>query len=179
MHTGKFYPFVCIYNTFQNGICWTQWYFQLWRSWYCAITQWNIGFCFTYQSQYITCIYVIRRNMSLTNWIDWFLVFNTTQQYFTRSWRPVFSGGRGIYVIRRNMSLTNWIDLFLVFNATFSNISAISWRPVFSGGRSRNTRRELPTVSKQLVNFITCGCESSATFFVIYKAGREPTPYWW
>jgi hypothetical protein len=25
-----------------------------------------------------------------------------------------------------------------------------------------------------LVNFITCGCESSATYFVIYKAGREP-----
>jgi hypothetical protein len=22
-------------------------------------------------------------------------------------------------------------------------------------------------------------CESSAPFFVIYKAGREPTPYWW
>jgi hypothetical protein len=31
---------------------------------------------------------------------------------------------------------------------------------------------------KQLVNFITCGCESSAPFFVIYKAGREPTPCW-
>jgi hypothetical protein len=27
--------------------------------------------------------------------------------------------------------------------------------------------------------FITCGCESSALFFVIYKAGHEPTPYWW
>jgi len=25
---------------------------------------------------------------------------------------------------------------------------------------------------------ITCGCESSAPFFVIYNAGREPTPYW-
>jgi hypothetical protein len=30
-----------------------------------------------------------------------------------------------------------------------------------------------------VVNLITCGCESSAPFFVIYKAGREPTPYWW
>jgi hypothetical protein len=29
---------------------------------------------------------------------------------------------------------------------------------------------------KQLVNFITCGCESSAPFCMIYKAGREPTP---
>jgi hypothetical protein len=25
-------------------------------------------------------------------------------------------------------------------------------------------------MGKQLVNFITCGCESSAPFFVIYKA---------
>jgi hypothetical protein len=27
----------------------------------------------------------------------------------------------------------------------------------FSGGRSQNTRREPPTMGKQLVNFITCG----------------------
>jgi hypothetical protein len=41
-----------------------------------------------------------------------------------------------------------------------------------------STRREPPTMGKQLVNFITCGCESSAPFFVINKVGREPTPYW-
>ena len=29
----------------------------------------------------------------------------------------------------------------------------------------------------QLVHFITCVCESSAPFFVIYKAVFEPTPY--
>jgi hypothetical protein len=29
-------------------------------------------------------------------------------------------------------------------------------------------------MGKQLVNFITCSCESSAPFFVIYKAGLEP-----
>ena len=34
----------------------------------------------------------------------------------------------------------------------------------FSGGRSRNTRREPPTMGKQLVNFITCSCESSIPF---------------
>jgi hypothetical protein len=43
----------------------------------------------------------------------------------------------------------------------------------FSGGGSR---REPLTMGKQLVNCITCGCESSAPFVVIYKAGREPTP---
>jgi hypothetical protein len=35
----------------------------------------------------------------------------------------------------------------------------------FSGGRSRSTRRETPTIGKQLVNFITYVCESSAPFF--------------
>ena len=40
----------------------------------------------------------------------------------------------------------------------------------FSGGRSRSTRREPPTMDTQLVNFITCDCESSEPFFVIYKA---------
>jgi hypothetical protein len=31
-------------------------------------------------------------------------------------------------------------------------------------------------MGKQLVNFITCGWESSAPFFVIYKAGHELMP---
>jgi len=35
----------------------------------------------------------------------------------------------------------------------------------FSGGRSRSTRREPSTMGKQLVSFITSGCESSAPFF--------------
>jgi hypothetical protein len=35
---------------------------------------------------------------------------------------------------------------------------------------------EPSTMCKQLINFITCGCESSAPFFVNYKARREPTP---
>ena len=68
---------------------------------------------------------------------------------------------------------------FLVFNATFSNISAMSWRPVLVVEEAGVPGEEPPTVGKQLVNFITCGCESSAPFFVINKAGREPTPYWW
>jgi hypothetical protein len=40
----------------------------------------------------------------------------------------------------------------------------------FSGGRSQSTWREPPTMGKQLVNFITCGCESNAPFFEICKA---------
>jgi len=34
----------------------------------------------------------------------------------------------------------------------------------FSGVRSRSTQREPPTMGKQLVNFITWGCESSTSF---------------
>ena len=43
----------------------------------------------------------------------------------------------------------------------------------FSGEWSRSTRREPPTMGKQLANFITCGCESGAPFFVIYNALYE------
>jgi len=32
-------------------------------------------------------------------------------------------------------------------------------------------------MAKQLVSVITCGYESRAPFFVIYKAGREPGLY--
>ena len=63
-----------------------------------------------------------------------------------------------------NLTNTNLLVIFFVcFNATFS------------GGGSR---REPPTMGKQLVNCITCCCESSVPIFVIYKAGRKPTPYW-
>jgi hypothetical protein len=39
----------------------------------------------------------------------------------------------------------------------------------FSGGRSR---REPPTMGKQLVNFITCGCESSAPYLAHLAKGN-------
>jgi hypothetical protein len=42
-----------------------------------------------------------------------------------------------------------------VFHATFSNISAISWQPVLVVDEAG----EPPTMGKQLVSFITFGCE--------------------
>jgi hypothetical protein len=66
----------------------------------------------------------------------------------------------------------------LVLNAAFSNISAISWRQVLVVEEAGDPERTTDTGKKQLVNFITCSCESNAPFFVIYKAGREATPYW-
>jgi hypothetical protein len=64
----------------------------------------------------------------------------------------------------------DWSIDFWCFNATFNNISATctSWRPVLVVEEAWSTWREPPTMGKQLVNFITCGCESSAPFFVIY-----------
>jgi len=44
----------------------------------------------------------------------------------------------------------------------------------FSGGGSRSTRREPPTMGKQLVNFITCSCESAISWravLVVEEAG--------
>jgi hypothetical protein len=55
------------------------------------------------------------------------------------------------------------------FQQYFSYIMATS----FSGERSRSTRREPPTMGKQLVNFITCGCELSAPFFAICVRKEE------
>ena len=81
-----------------------------------------------------------------------------------------------LYYGKINKTNIGW---FLVFNVTFSNISAISRRPVLVVEKARSIQREPPAMGKQLLNFITCGFESSAPFFVIYKAGREPTPYWW
>jgi len=41
-----------------------------------------------------------------------------------------------------------------------------------SGEGSRSTRREPPTMGKQLVNFITCGCESNAPFLTHLAKGQ-------
>ena len=45
----------------------------------------------------------------------------------------------------------------------------------FSSGGSQSTRREPPTMGKRLVNFITCGCESSAITYGI--DGNHLTTY--
>jgi hypothetical protein len=64
---------------------------------------------------------------------------------------------------------------FIVFNATFSDISAISWRPDLvveeTGVAGENHR---PCMGKQLVNFIICGCESSAPFLQFTKPSAKP-----
>jgi len=67
-----------------------------------------------------------------------------------------------------------------VFNSTFSNISAISWRPVLvmqEAGvpEERKTTDHGQATGKYYYLRLWVKC----TLFVIYKAGPEPTPYWW
>ena len=74
------------------------------------------------------------------------------------------------YQVKQTLDKNEWILEFWCLTP----LSAIFQLPYimatsFSGGGSQSTRREPPTM----------GCKSSAPFFVIYKAGRELTPYWW
>jgi hypothetical protein len=57
------------------------------------------------------------------------------------------------------------------FQQYFSYIVVVS----FIGGRSRRARREPPTMGKQLVSFITCGCKSSAPFLQHSKRAQTHT----
>jgi hypothetical protein len=63
----------------------------------------------------------------------------------------------------------------LMFNATFSSISAISWRPVLVVEEAERTTDHGQATGKLYHMRLRVEC----TLFVIYKAGREPTPYWW
>jgi hypothetical protein len=63
-----------------------------------------------------------------------------------------------------------------VFNVIFSNISAISWRPVLvveEAGVLERTTYHGQTTGKLYHLRLRVEC----TPFVIYKVGREPTPY--
>ena len=64
--------------------------------------------------------------------------------------------------------------LYCHFHQYFSYIMMTS----FSGEGNWSTRREPLTMGKQLVNFITCGSESSAPFFIIYKVELDSMLYW-
>jgi hypothetical protein len=55
------------------------------------------------------------------------------------------------------VSIENSCEVLIGFDFLLLNIATTT----FSGGRNR---RSPPTMGKQLMNFITCGCESSAPF---------------
>ena len=65
-----------------------------------------------------------------------------------------------IYAIFISTYGTSWFDLLCL--TPFSAIFQLYYGDQFLSGR--RSRREPPTMGKQLVNFITCGCESSAPF---------------
>ena len=70
-----------------------------------------------------------------------------------------------------------WLIWYLVFNATFSNISIISLWPVLVVEEAKvpgeNHRGQTTGKLYHLRLRVEC------TLFVIYKAGREPTPQMW
>ena len=70
------------------------------------------------------------------------------------------------------------IDLIIGAERHFQQYSAISWRPVSvmeeAGVPGENHRRRASNWST-LSHALCIEC----TLFVIYKAGREHTPYWW
>ena len=57
---------------------------------------------------------------------------------------------------------------FLVFKRHFQQYFSYIMATSFSGERSR---RESPTMGKKVVNFITCGCESS-NFYNLQSRAR-------
>jgi hypothetical protein len=65
----------------------------------------------------------------------------------------------------------------LVFNATFINISPISWRPglVVEEAEYPERTTDLGQATGKLYHL---RLRFECTLSVIYKAGREPTPYW-
>jgi len=65
-----------------------------------------------------------------------------------------------------------------VFNATFSNISAISWRPVLVVEEAEYQERTTDH-GQATGKLYHLRLRVECTFFVIYKVGREPTPYWY
>jgi hypothetical protein len=78
-----------------------------------------------------------------------------------------------------NTVINYWlIDWFLVFNATFSNISAISWRPVLVVEEAEYLERTTDH-GQATGKLYHLRLRVQYTLFVIYKAGRETTPYWW
>jgi hypothetical protein len=50
---------------------------------------------------------------------------------------------------------------FFFYILIFGVLTPLSWRPVLV---VEEARTEPPTMGKQLVNFITCDCESNAPF---------------
>jgi hypothetical protein len=59
--------------------------------------------------------------------------------------------------------LIDWF-IYLLCLTPLSAVFQLYHGDQFSGGRSRSTRKEPPSMGKQLVNCITCGCESGTPF---------------
>ena len=102
-----------------------------------------------------------------------------------RRWRDLCQSSRLRKVIQTStrplmtMGEFDYIDFNFGVLAPLSTIFQLYHVNKCFGGGSQSTWSESPIMGKELLNFITCDCESSASFSVISKAVHEPTPYWW
>ena len=113
----------------------------------------------------------------------WSAMFSILFPLFNILERTEFSTHTIAYIFKnalwnRQLFFNRDLIWFLVLNTTFSNISAISWRPVIvreeAGVPGENHDHGQATGKLDHLRLrVEC------TLFVIYKAGREPTPYWW
>jgi hypothetical protein len=78
-------------------------------------------------------------------------------------------------MIDGNLSIkANYIPLLISPTSKFQQYFCYIMATSISGGKRLSTQRKPPTMGKQLVNFITCGCELSAPFLQFTKPGPNP-----
>ena len=109
-------------------------------------------------------------NSSNTRQLQMYILINTTmikRMLFILSYYKCIDR---TWIVQNHRNL-----IFLVFHATFINISTISWRTVVLVEEAGKNHR--PWASNWEIYHLRLRVE--CTFFVIFKAGCEPTPYRW
>jgi hypothetical protein len=98
----------------------------------------------------------------------WHLLRYSSYKSCDKSWMR--KGPRSTYE-RRNTDIPIKVNLVMV-----ATVKLLEWLLRFSWTMRNKYISMSADHGQQLVSFITCGCscESSAPFFIIYKAGREP-----
>jgi hypothetical protein len=123
----------------------------------------SVLFCLARQRNYICywCLSVCPPS-NLSNCKHIIFLFHNIKQ-FCRHWYYAYTCTS--YPIISNCDVNARCELFSIFtsNLIVGKIFTLDLYQI-NNGRSRNTRREPPTMGRQLVSFITCDCESSAPF---------------
>jgi hypothetical protein len=79
-----------------------------------------------------------------------------------------------LYVLTIVSSVLYVLTIVLSVLYVLAIVSSVIMKTSFSGGKSRSTRRKPSTMGKQLVNLITCDCESIAPFLKFTQPDANP-----